>query len=116
MVFNGALLRFMVLIRDLRLFWQELRDSKHWSHDAWLLCEDFNFIWFRSERLGSTFNVHLSRRFNALISELELIDIPLQNRKFSWSNLRSSPTMALLDIFFCTSEWATFFSCCLSTF
>jgi hypothetical protein len=41
--------------------------------------------------------------FNDCINSLCLIELPLHDRKFTWSNHRDSPTLVRLDRFFINS-------------
>jgi hypothetical protein len=47
--------------------------------------------------------------FRQALDNCDLKDIPLQNRKFTWSNERRHPTLVRLDRFFCNPEWEEFF-------
>nr|CAD1840453.1 unnamed protein product [Ananas comosus var. bracteatus] len=43
--------------------------------------------------------------FTDLLNSMELIDIPLGNQSFTWSNMQQCPTMAKLDRFLVSTEW-----------
>lgn len=43
--------------------------------------------------------------FNDLIKGFALIDLPMANQSFTWSNLQKSPTLAKLDRFLISTEW-----------
>lgn len=86
-------------------FLNELQQTSLLGPLAWLACGDFNLIRSRNERQGPSFNISLSNRFNNLISDLHLIELPLHNRKFTWARSASSTSKALLDRFFCTHSW-----------
>lgn len=43
--------------------------------------------------------------FNDLISELAIIDPPMTNQSFTWSNMQKTPTLARLDRFLFSTEW-----------
>jgi hypothetical protein len=47
--------------------------------------------------------------FNEAISNLGLIDIPLKGRKYTWSNMQSSPLLQRLNWFFSSLSWTTSF-------
>ncbi len=47
--------------------------------------------------------------FADLINDLELIDLPLSNQLFTWSNLQSIPSLAKLDRFLVSTEWDLLF-------
>ncbi|KAJ1259499.1 hypothetical protein BS78_10G160700 [Paspalum vaginatum] len=50
------------------------------------------------------------RQFRDTLNSCELMEIPLQNCKFTWSNERRNPTLVKLDRVFCNAEWDTIFS------
>jgi hypothetical protein len=50
--------------------------------------------------------------FRSLINSMELKEVPLIGRKFTWSNQRQEPTLVKLDHVFCTSSWEEFFPDC----
>jgi hypothetical protein len=43
--------------------------------------------------------------FNEAISYLGLVDIPLKDRRFTWSNKQQSPLLERLDWFFSSTSW-----------
>lgn len=43
--------------------------------------------------------------FNDIIQEAGLIDIPLKNRSFTWSNKRPNPVFSKIDRCFTSSDW-----------
>jgi len=49
------------------------------------------------------------RQFRDTLDECGLEEISLQNRKFTWSNERTNPTLAKVDHVFCNAEWDTAF-------
>lgn len=52
----------------------------------------------------------MSNRFNNLIADLTLIELPLHNRKYTWARSSTSSSKALLDRFLCTSSWLNHYS------
>jgi len=48
-------------------------------------------------------------RFRRLIKELELQELELLGRRFTWSNERDSPTLVRLDRVLCSSSWEQLF-------
>jgi len=48
-------------------------------------------------------------RFRRFLDDLEIKEIPLLGRKFTWSNERASPTLVRLDRAFCCLGWEEFF-------
>lgn len=59
-------------------------------------------------------NLNLNRRlmgqFRTALNQSKLIEISLQNRKFTWSNERANPTLCKLDRIFCNKDWDVLFS------
>lgn len=47
--------------------------------------------------------------FNRFIHDCKLLDPPLTNNKYTWSNMRSSPILHRLDIFLHNQEWENYF-------
>lgn len=88
-------------------FFTELRLIHSYGIAAWLLTGDFNLIRYRQEKIGPSFNIALSNRFNSLISTLQLLEISLYDRKFTWSKSINSTSQALLDRVFCSVEWVS---------
>jgi exonuclease III len=50
--------------------------------------------------------------FRGLINSLDLREIPLIGRRFTWSNQREEPTLLKLDHVFCTTSWVDSFPDC----
>lgn len=52
-------------------------------------------------------------RFRQLLDDLELKEIPLLGRRYSWSNECEAPTFVCLDRVFCTIDWELLFLNCI---
>ena len=50
------------------------------------------------------------RCFDEFINESGLLDPPLRNVAFTWSNMQVDPICKRLDRFLFSSEWESFFS------
>jgi hypothetical protein len=90
-------------------FLQEMISIKPASQIPWLIMGDFNLIYKASDKNNLNLNRRLMGKFRAALDDCELMEICLQNRKFTWSNERSSPTMVRLDRAFCNGEWELLF-------
>jgi hypothetical protein len=55
---------------------------------------------------GDTNNMML---FNDIISHLNLVEVPLKNRSFTWSNMQQNALLEKLDWVFTSSNWTTSF-------
>ncbi|KAJ9675680.1 hypothetical protein PVL29_024549 [Vitis rotundifolia] len=63
----------------------------------------------RSEKLGGSSFTSSMRDFDGFIRDCELLDLPLRNAPFTWSNMQESPVCKRLDRFLYSNEWELFF-------
>jgi hypothetical protein len=63
----------------------------------WLIVGDFNITRFAEDRNTDNFDTRAADDLNALIDDLELQELPLLDRRFTWSNGRADPTLVRLD-------------------
>ena len=80
-------------------FWLELQDLSSLTFPKWCVGGDFNVIRRISEKLGGSKLTSNMRDFDDLIRECELIDPPLRNASFAWSNLQENHVCKRLDRF-----------------
>ena len=83
-------------------FLGELRWISHDVLDRWLLIGDFNLILRASDKSNATLNRRLMGAFRDLVQDLQLKELNLRGRKFTWSN---DHTQTRIDRAFCTSQW-----------
>ncbi|WVZ64360.1 LOW QUALITY PROTEIN: hypothetical protein U9M48_013890 [Paspalum notatum var. saurae] len=74
------------------LFLQELRDIRALCSGPWLVAGDFNLIYQAADKNNTNLDRAMMGRFRRLLDDLEIKEIPLFGRKYTWSNERSSPT------------------------
>ena len=82
-------------------FLRELRAISTIVSDKWLLIGDFNLILDARDKSNSNLNRRLMSAFRDAVQDLELRELNLRGRKFSWSN---DSTQTRIDRAFCTSE------------
>jgi hypothetical protein len=70
-----------------------------------MLCGDFNMIRYAHEKNNSNFRIAEAEAFNDCINDMCLIEVPLLDRNFTWSNKRSTPTLERLDRVFINLTW-----------
>jgi hypothetical protein len=70
---------------------------------------DFNIIRNSSEKSNDRFEERWPFLFNAVIDSLDLREIDLSGRKFTWANSRRVPTYEKLDRVLVSTEWEQFF-------
>ncbi|KAJ9709801.1 hypothetical protein PVL29_001319 [Vitis rotundifolia] len=90
-------------------FWVELFDIFGLSYPLWCVGGDFNVIRRSSEKLGGSSLSPSMKDFDSFIRECELLDPPLRNASFTWSNLQESPVCKRLDRFLYLNEWGQLF-------
>lgn len=88
-------------------FFREIREAKPEIDMPWMVAGDFNATLVMQDRSNTTYPMQHMLRFRALISNLNLMDLPLQGRNFTWSSEREHPTYVRLDRFLISPEWAT---------
>jgi hypothetical protein len=80
------------------------------SHDLgddtpWIIAGDFNLTRDHSEHNNNNFSLSEANLFNDCINNLALIELPLCDKQFTWSNGRDSPTLVRLDRIFINHAW-----------
>lgn len=86
-------------------FCNELSALKCVCYGRWIMCGDFNLTRNQNEKMRRSWSSRLMTMFTDLLNTLELIDIPLGNQSFTWSNMQKCPTLAKLDRFLVSTEW-----------
>ncbi|GMI72472.1 hypothetical protein HRI_000916500 [Hibiscus trionum] len=76
----------------------------------WCIGGDWNVFLDPAEKLGFSLNTTLIDLFRNFVHDAELIDLPLQGGKFTWSNNRDPPTFVRLDRFLVSSDFSLNFS------
>lgn len=80
----------------------ELRWVKQFVPEKWLLLGDFNMILQATDKSNANLNRRLMGAFRDVVRDLELKELALRGRKFTWSNDR---TQTRIDRAFCTTAW-----------
>jgi hypothetical protein len=73
----------------------------------WLLVGDFNLLRMPSDRNKPDGNVHEMLQFNAVISNLRLVELQLIGTKYTWTNNQESLLLECLDCFFASVSLMT---------
>jgi hypothetical protein len=66
---------------------------------------DFNIIRKKEEKNNNNFNARWPFVFNAIIEHLNLREIALSGRQFTWASRRQTPTYEKLDRILASIEW-----------
>lgn len=99
----------LVKRKNRSIFWEELENLKAICLSSWILGGDFNVVRWNGETSAKNPASFSMRKFNMFINML--IDPPLTNAKFTWSNLRAQAALSRLNRFLYSPEWERSFSC-----
>ena len=91
-------------------FLAKIKSCKQPNPDRWLILGDFNMILSAEDKNNSNINRRLMGAFRSMVEELELKEISLTGRKFTWSN---NVTHTRINRFFCTIEWELMLPNCI---
>lgn len=91
-------------------FINEIRFLASLVNYPWIIEGDFNLVRWLIDRSGNQRSFTLMSLFNDLIRELEVIDIPLQNWRFTWCSNRPDPSHSKIDRIFVAPELSLQFS------
>jgi exonuclease III len=86
-------------------FLTELRYVRDQIPLPWILLGDFNLIRAPHESTSTNINLGNMLEFNHLIQELQITEIALLGRNFTYSNGRPTPTFSKFDRTFWSHEW-----------
>jgi hypothetical protein len=70
---------------------------------------DFNLLRFRHEKSKGRFDDHWPFLFNAVIDSLDLREVSMIGRQFTWANSPSDPTYEKLDRILMDADWESKF-------
>jgi predicted amino acid racemase len=70
---------------------------------------DFNHIHSPKNRNGPRGNMNEMMLFNDIINHLDLVEVPLKSRAFTWSNMQHNSLLEKLDWVFTSSSWTASF-------
>jgi exonuclease III len=88
-----------------KMFIRELRRIKQAVLPKWLLLGDFNLIYKVQDKNNDRLDQRLMLTFRRALNHLEVKEIELIGRKFTWTNSHESPTMTRIDRAFAIAEW-----------
>lgn len=86
-------------------FYRELRQAKPQMEMPWLVAGDFNVTLNWEDRSNVNYPIQHMRGFRAVVNQLELMDVMLQGRQYTWSNEREVPTFVRLDRYMMSTAW-----------
>ncbi|XP_028091349.1 uncharacterized protein LOC114291686 [Camellia sinensis] len=90
--------------------WESLKNLKISYPNPWCMGGDFNEIRFLSEMKGCSRRDRDMNDFNKLINWLNLVDLPMKGRRFTWCNAQDGERWSQIDRFLLESIWLEQFS------
>jgi exonuclease III len=90
---------------DKKMFIRELRGIKQLVQSRWLLIRDFNLIYQDQDKNNNHLNRRMMNRFRRALNFLEVKEIELLGRQFTWSSNQQTPTLTRIDKALCTLAW-----------
>lgn len=94
---------------DKVLFLDELATYGDRVQLPWLAYGDFNMIYRASDKNNQRLDRRCMTRFRRFLNRMQLEEINMRGRLYSWSNERDNPTLELLDRVFGTAGWFVLF-------
>lgn len=95
---------------DKKMFMRELRGLKQNSHSKWLVIGDFNLICHEQDKSNGNVDRRMMLRFRRTLNAMEVKEISLIGKRYTWSNQQDTPTLTRIDRTFCTPSWEQTFS------
>ncbi|WMV51255.1 hypothetical protein MTR67_044640 [Solanum verrucosum] len=93
-----------------RLVWEEIGSIGGLIEGPWAICGDFNVARYASEKKNCTRRTLGMREFSDLIEDLNLIDLQLENAKFTWFKGDNHQIASRIDRILVSQEWDDVFS------
>nr|CAD1830240.1 unnamed protein product [Ananas comosus var. bracteatus] len=90
-------------------FFQELRSIYSYSTGIWTLLGDFNVLLSVNDKNGATTHITDILNFREVVHDLQLVDLPILNKAFTWTNGRGVPTLERQDRAFISTNWVLAF-------
>lgn len=83
----------------------DLQDDRATCAGPWLLGDDFNMILSVDDKNNRRLNRCIMHHFRRFTADLELRDIYLHGRRYTWSNEQERPMLVRNDRVLCTPGW-----------
>lgn len=87
-----------------RLFLRELRQLRHRMLSKWVILGDFNLIYQDEDKNNGRLDRRMMSRFCRTLNKLEVKEVPLNGKKYTWSNHQDNPTLTRIDRVFHTPD------------
>jgi hypothetical protein len=90
-----------------RMIWVKmfLRGLKSSVKPQWMLLGDFNLIYKEQDKNNGRLNRQMMLRFRRALHHMEVKEVDLLDRKYTWSSNYAIPTLCRIDRVFFTPAW-----------
>jgi endonuclease/exonuclease/phosphatase family metal-dependent hydrolase len=92
------------------MFLRELKRLKCSVKSQWMLLGDFNLIYKEQDKSNYRLNRQMLLRFRHALYHMEVKEVDLLDRKFTWSNNHAIPTLCRIDKVIYTPAWEDLYS------
>jgi mannosylglycoprotein endo-beta-mannosidase len=86
-------------------FLTELQMLRQSLLPKWVVMGDFNLIYRTSQKNNSRINYRMMNQFKNTLDSLELKELHLHGRLYTWSSGTENPTFTKIDHLFYTEQW-----------
>lgn len=86
-------------------FMHEIVDVRDLHAGPWTVMGDFNLLVSPDDKNKEIINRRMMARFRAMLNRLELKELYLNGRRYTWTNERRQPTMEKIDHVFVNNQW-----------
>lgn len=93
-------------------FLRELNDIRDLHAGPWVVLGDFNLLVNPEDKSNNAINRRMISRFQAQLNRLELKELYLNGRRYTWSNKRENATLEKIDHVFATVSWEESYPSC----
>jgi hypothetical protein len=87
------------------LFLEELRQTKQMVEPKWLVMGDFNLIYRSCDKSNGRVSRQLMNSFRSILDELEVKEVHVHGRRYTWSSGTANPAQTKIDHVFMTQDW-----------
>ncbi|KAM0855649.1 hypothetical protein ACQ4PT_049622 [Festuca glaucescens] len=94
---------------DKMMFIEELKTLRGTVLPQWLLFGDFNLLVKESDKISRNVNRRYIAAFKAALNVLELAELRLHGRRYTWTSTCASQTQSKIDYCFASVEWRLVF-------
>ena len=85
-------------------FMQYIVDIRNLYVGPWLVAGDFNLLAKREDKRNALVNRRMLARFQAKLNQLELKELYLHGRRYTWSYERRNATLEMIDHIYVSNE------------